>query len=152
MVFFREIWLFGTAYCWIYVAPLLLLPTNIKDYALLFIAFFLGLTIDVMYDKPGVNAAACVALAYLRPWVIKILADQGNDDVKEFNFKSVGFRSFSVYVLILLFVHHLTLFLINAASSQFFFKAVVKTFASVGFTYLMIVAFQMLYYARRGKR
>ena len=154
LVFFRDVWVFNKAYCWIYVTPLLLLPTYTKDYILLFVAFILGLSVDVMYDKVGVNAAACVLLAYLRPMVLKMLAGQstGNDEVKEFNLKNVGFQSFSVYILILLFSHHLLLNLINAASSEFIWRAFVKTILSVVFTYVIIVSTQMLYYTRRSSR
>ena len=80
------------------------------------------------------------------------MADSGNDDVKEFNLKSVGFTSFSVYTVLLLTSHHLVVFLINSASSEFILRALAKTFFSVLFTYVMVLSVQMLYYTRRGKR
>ena len=154
LIFLRQVWIFDTAFCWIFVTPLLLLPTNIKDYALLFIAFFLGLTVDIMYDQLGMNAAACVFLAFLRPIVIKTMVGQttGNDDIKEINLKTVGFQSFSVYVLIMLFAHHLMINIINLSSTIFLLKALNKTLFSVLFTFSIIISLQMLYYTRRKKR
>ena len=152
IVFFSDVWILGKAYCWIYVAPLILLPTYVKDYVLLIIAFAIGVSVDIMYDKVGVNAAASVFLAFIRPIVIRLMADSGNDDVKEFNLKSVGFPSFSVYTVLLLTSHHLVVFLINSASSEFILRALAKTFFSVLFTYVMLLSVQMLYYTRRGKR
>ncbi len=152
IIFFRDVWILSKAYCWIYVAPLILLPTYVKDYVLLLVAFALGVSVDVMYDKVGVNAAACVFLAFIRPIVIRLMADSRNDDVKEFNLKSLGFRSFSVYAILLLSGHHLVVFLINSASSEFLLRALSKTLFSVVFTFIMILSVQMLYYTRRGKR
>ena len=37
----------------------------------MFIAFLLGLSVDILTDAGGINAAACVTIAYIRPVILK---------------------------------------------------------------------------------
>ena len=43
-------------------------------------AFFFGLTIDVFSDTPGMNAAATVLLAFLRPSLLRLFTPRDNQD------------------------------------------------------------------------
>ena len=53
-----------------YIYFILLLPFETPRWLLLILSFLLGLTIDVFVNTPGVNAAACVLMAFARPFVI----------------------------------------------------------------------------------
>jgi hypothetical protein len=154
LIVFRNIWVFDIAYCWVYVAPILLLPVQVKNWVLIIVAFLLGLFVDTLYDKIGMNAAACVLIAFLRPFLINSMIGKntGNDDIKELSINTIGFQSFSVYLLLLLLAHHFLLNIINAASSAFFMRTLAKTVFSAFFSYLMIIASQMLFYSRKSKR
>src|SRR3546814_16836492 len=55
-----------------YLLFILLLPVGIPNFVLYGLAFLTGLTIDAFYDTLGVNAAACVALAWGRILFIRI--------------------------------------------------------------------------------
>lgn len=65
---------FDYIHFFIYPLAIILLPIDTSKVAVLIYAFFLGLTIDVFYDSPGVHAAACVFMAFLRPFILTGLA------------------------------------------------------------------------------
>lgn len=72
-------------------------------------AFFFGLTIDVFSDTPGMNAAATVLLAFLRPSLLRLFTPRENLDRFIPSFKTLGITSFLKYTTASVFVHSLTL-------------------------------------------
>src|SRR5690554_4755652 len=55
-----------------YVLFVLLLPVGIPNFILYCFVFFMGITIDAFYDTLGVNAAACVAMAWGRILFVRV--------------------------------------------------------------------------------
>ena len=55
---FNNMVLFGTAFCFIYIAFILFLPFRINPVFLISLGFFGGLITDIFYNSMGVNAAA----------------------------------------------------------------------------------------------
>src|SRR5688572_12401778 len=62
---------------YLYMLFILLLPFNLPRPALQLLGFLLGLTLDMFTDTMGLHAAACVFIAYLRPFILNILSPQG---------------------------------------------------------------------------
>jgi rod shape-determining protein MreD len=58
---------------YIYYLFILWLPFSVSRMGLMFIGFLLGITLDMFKTTPGLHAAACVLIAYLRPFVINVL-------------------------------------------------------------------------------
>lgn len=57
----------GYATPFLYIYLILKFNSEISRNTLMVWAFFLGLTVDIFSDTPGMNAAATVWLAFLRP-------------------------------------------------------------------------------------
>ena len=72
-------------------------------------AFFFGLTIDIFADTPGMNAAATVLLAFLRPSLLRLFTPRDNLDSIIPSFKSMGITPFLKYTTASVFVHSLAL-------------------------------------------
>jgi len=146
----RNMVLFNTAFCFIYVAFLLFLPIQMPKVPLLILAFLAGITIDVFYDTVGINAAACVLLAYLRPYVLALLTPR--DDYEKnhsVNVHIMGWRWFTVYSLFLIFMHHLALFFLELGSFRALGFTLIKIFLSTLFTFLVIIIIQLLFFSSR---
>jgi len=56
---------------YIYIIFIVLAPINIHKSLFLLISFILGLTIDMFGDSGGVHAMSCIAIAYLRPVILR---------------------------------------------------------------------------------
>lgn len=147
--FLQGVVLFEYAFCWLYVSFLLFLPINTDRVVLLLLAFVYGLFVDVFYDTLGVNSIACLALAYSRKWVLELLQPSGGYEPQQRPLLS-DMRTgwFASYVLILLTIHHLVLFLVEAASFAYLGVLVLKIVASVLFTFVTIILFQYLFYRK----
>ena len=62
----------GYATPFLYIYLILKFESDVSRNTLMLWAFFLGLTVDVFSDTPGMNAAATVLLAFLRPIFLRL--------------------------------------------------------------------------------
>ncbi|MGV3504424.1 MAG: hypothetical protein ACO1O1_11995 [Adhaeribacter sp.] len=146
----RNLVLFDTAFCYLYIGFLLFLPIQMPKVLLLLLALVSGLTIDVFYDTIGINAAASVLLAYLRPYVLLVLTPRDDYEKSDsVNVHVMGWRWFSVYSLFLVFIHHLALFFLELGSFRQVGFTLVKVLVSTIFTFLVLVIIQLLFFSSR---
>ena len=145
--------LFERGWCFLYLGFLLFLPLATPIVGQLLLGFGLGLTMDIFYDTGGLHAAAAVLLAHLRPWVLRLLTPRdGYDSQDSVNVHQMGWQWFSVYLGLLVLLHHLTFFVLELGS----FRHLSLTLARVGlswvFTSLALLIVQLLFYpVRRGR-
>ena len=143
----RNLVLFDVAFCFVYVACILLLPSEMSLSATLLTAFGVGIIVDTFYNTLGMHAAATVLMAYIRPIIVRFQAAQrGFDSRVVFSIHEMGSRNFFYYVLVLTFIHHFALFLIEANNILLFLPAMVKIVASTLFTSVTIMLVQ--YFSR----
>lgn len=132
---------------YIYFLFLLWLPFTISRIGLLFIGFLTGLVLDYFTMTPGLHAAACVLLVYVRPFVINILTPK---DPTEFNYRepsprAMGWAPYLVYALVLTFVHHFYLTLLEWLSFGTFLQFLIKTIATTAISMLLIITTELLF-------
>ncbi|WP_340199898.1 rod shape-determining protein MreD [Ascidiimonas sp. W6] len=134
VLIFNHVYFLGFISPFIYVLFILLYPVRKDKQGLFLIAsFFLGLTIDIFSDSGGVNAAASVAIAYMRPSVLKFAF--GN--VYEFQNLKISQTALGqrlVYVSILILTHHLLLFSLEIFSFVDILSILKKTLSTGIFT------------------
>jgi hypothetical protein len=146
----RNLVLFDAAFCFLYIGFLLFLPIQMPKVMLLLLAFVSGITVDIFYDTIGVNAAAAVLLAYLRPYVLLVLTPRDDYEKSDsVNVHVMGWRWFAVYSLFLIFVHHLALFFLELGSFRQVGFTLVKVLLSTIFTFLVLVIIQLLFFSTR---
>ena len=63
----------------VYVVFVLLYPVINNRLLFIFTSFLLGYTVDIFLDSGGVHAAASVAIAYIRPLILKFLFGSAYD-------------------------------------------------------------------------
>jgi rod shape-determining protein MreD len=107
----KNIVLYNLSTPYFYILFILLLPFEIPNLLLFLLAFIMGLTIDAFYNTPGLHAAACVLLAFVRILFISITVQkEGFDNEPEPTVSVMGFRWFFTYALVLTLFHHFFLF------------------------------------------
>lgn len=143
----RNMVLFDVAFCYVYVAFLLLLPFEINPVHLMIIGFISGLLIDIFYDTLGLHAAGCVLIAFLRPYWTKTVRPRGGYEVgMKPTIKVMGLIWFLTFSLPLIFLHHSVLFFVEAGGLHLFGFTIVKVISSTILTFLVIVILQYLFY------
>jgi hypothetical protein len=138
----------------IYPLVLLLLPVNIHHGLLMFIGFITGLTMDMFSNTPGVHASACLLIAYMRPFVLNLFLQQ---QLKELGatvpslFK-LGFNSFMLYCMIMIFTHHFYFYLLQFWSFKSILIILYKTILSGVLSVMLILLSQLLFAKKEIKR
>ncbi|MBT1706688.1 Rod shape-determining protein MreD [Fulvivirgaceae bacterium PWU5] len=146
----QNVVLFHTAFCFLYVAYLLLLPVETNPLVLMGIGFLMGFAVDMFYESIGLHAFACVFVMYVRNYWLSSITPQGGYDSNVTPSMALGgFQWFVVYALPLVFIHHLMLFYMEAGGFGMFWFTLWKTIVSTFFTTLVILIAQFLFPGRR---
>jgi len=146
----RNLVLFNSAFCFLYIAFILLLPIELNSLILMVIGFVIGFTIDIFYDSMGLHALATVLVAYLRNyWLTTITPQGGYDSSSSTSLMVNGLQWFLVYTLPMVFIHHLVLFFVEASGFTLFWYTMLKVVGSLLFTMSVIILLQYLSPQRR---
>lgn len=136
---------------YLYILFILLLPFNTPRWIVLFTSFFLGLFIDMFMNTIGMNIAASVFVAYLRPYIINFITPKGGYEPEmEPTIRSLGFYWFLGYVLIMIFLHHLFLFYIEVFNFSEFFSTLFRVFINSIITLSLVILSQYLFYGKKS--
>jgi hypothetical protein len=146
--------LFDLGWCFFYLGFLLFLPIATPIVVQLLLSFAMGLTMDIFYDTGGLHAAAAVLLGFLRPWVLRLLTPRdGYDSSDTVNVHQMGWQWFSVYLLLLVVLHHAAFFVLELGSFRYPGLTLGKILASALFTSLALLIVQLLFFpVRRGRQ
>ena len=120
----------------------------------MFLGLLTGLALDYFTKTPGLHAAPCVLIAYLRPFIINILITQEGTEAnyEEPSIKSMGFSSYFVYVSILTLIHHALLFLLEALQFAGILYFLGKTLLSVAISLVLILITELLFVRKQNFR
>ena len=132
---------------YLYYLFILWLPFSTSRAALLAIGFITGLSLDYFKMTPGLHTAACVLIAYARPFVIGILTPK---DVNEFTFRepsprAMGWGPYIVYALILTLMHHTYLTLLEWLDFGTFLSFLIKVGATSAISLLLIFTIELIF-------
>lgn len=131
-----------------YIVFVLLLPLSTPRYLLLLLGFLIGLTIDIFSDSLGIHAAATVLIAYIRPFVIRVISTREEDRNDFPGLLQNKFGWFFSYVTILVLAHHFVLFYLEYFTFSHFFYTLLKVIFSSVFTIFIIVLSQFLIFRK----
>jgi hypothetical protein len=146
---FDNMVLFRSAFCFVYLGFILLLPLQISHTLLIAVSFLAGLVVDMFYSTPGINASATVLTGFLRPYWLGLITPRGGyEEIDIPRLKSLGFSWFITFAAPLIFIHHLSLFIVEAGDLFNFWFVLNKTFFSTIYTTGILVIGQYMFYAR----
>jgi len=130
----------------LYVLFILMLPFQTPNWLVLLLSFFLGLSVDMFADTGGLHAAASVFMAFLRQPVLRLVAPREGYDVNhQPTIRQFGFGWFLTYAGILVLVHHLFLFYMEAFQFSEFFSIFFRVILSSLFTLTLIFISQFFF-------
>lgn len=132
---------------YIYFLFILWLPFYMNRMAILALGFLLGLSVDYFSMTPGLHAAACTLIAYLRPLIINMFASK---DTTEFSYKepspkALGIRAYALYALILTLIHNSYLLFLEWLSFGSFIHFLMKLITTTAISMLMILIAELIF-------
>lgn len=133
---------------YLYFIFILWLPFNMNRTLLLIVAFIVGMTLDSFRHHPGFHAAACVLIAYVRPFLINLLIPQEGAETNyhEPSMQSLGgVLPYMIYAGILAFIHNAWLFLLEAWQFEDAWYFFAKTFLTTAISLVLILVTEMIF-------
>jgi cell shape-determining protein MreD len=132
---------------YLYYLFILWLPYATPRVLLLLIGFFTGLTLDYFKMTPGLHAAACVLIAYVRPFVITILSPKDTTAFshREPSPRGMGWSPYLVYAFILTLLHHIYLTMLEWMQFGSFVSFIVKAATTTAISMLLIITVELLF-------
>jgi rod shape-determining protein MreD len=146
---FNNIQFSGYINPYIYLLFILLLPFEIPDWLLLTICFLTGFIVDLFSLSPGMHSFATVFAGFARPYVLRLVSPRdGYEPGSGPSMMTYGFRWFFTYAMLIVLIHHTSLFYIEVFRFQDFFRTFFRVIVSSVFSLVFIL---MLEYYRKGK-
>lgn len=133
---------------YVYFLFVLWLPFKLNRTWLMLLAFALGFSLDAFRHSPGFHAAACVLIAYVKPFIVNLLIPQegAETNYQEPSIKSMGgFGPYLFFISILSFLHNGWLFLLEAWQVGDVWYFLIKTLLSTAISIGLIVITELLF-------
>jgi hypothetical protein len=149
LLFLRDLALFYYGFCFVYLWALIKAPIETPPLYLILGGFVLGWLLDTFYNTHGMHAFSTVLVAWLRPTFFKILTPaNGYDERSSISLEDMKWMWFYPYLALMLFTHHVVLFLLEASDASLFGLSLLKALLS---TLLGIAVFTLLELFNKGK-
>ena len=133
---------------YLYFLFILWLPFKMQRSLLMLVAFLLGFTLDSFRHQPGFHTAACVLLAYVKPFMVNLLIPQegAETNYQEPSIKSMGGPlPYFIFVAVLSLLHNAWLFLLEAWQFGNIWYFLIKTLLSTAISILLIFITELLF-------
>ncbi|YCO53918.1 rod shape-determining protein MreD [Psychroserpens sp. MEBiC05023] len=127
-----------------YILFIILYPANNNRTLFIFLSFMLGLFVDIFSDSGGVNAAASVTIAFIRPAVLKFAFGMMYEH-QSIKFSNTEFGNRIIYFSILIFIHHLIMFTMEIFNISNIILILQKTLFSSIFTIILCILISILF-------
>lgn len=146
VLLFNQLQLWGACHPYIYILCLLMMPITLPHSVDMIIGAVVGLIMDVFCNSLGIHTAACILLMFIRPYVLGGLVNDKDRLNEQISSHAIGMEAMIKYVVILVIIHHLTVFLLGAWSWHHIGFAVLETVVSSIVTIAAIIGYNALKY------
>lgn len=149
VVLFNHVQFSGLINPYFYAIFILLLPFETPKSILLISSFLIGLSVDAFSHTLGMHAAACTMMAALRPGILKRFSPRDGYEPNTLpRISFYGLFWFAKYTILLILVHHFTLFYCEMFRFSDFFITFLRALLSTLFTSTIIIISQYFIFRR----
>jgi rod shape-determining protein MreD len=138
----------------IYFLFILMLPVGQAVWISMLWAMLTGFLMDIFSNTPGLHAMVCVLLAYVRPSFLKLFLQQNLNEIADTvpTLYKMGFRSYLLYILFAVIIHHGVYYLMQEWSIRNFHIVLLKTLLSGIISLLLIFIVQLIFVQQSTRR
>ncbi len=141
----NNVYLGGYINPYLYILFIAMLPTDTGKIPMIIISFCTGLCIDVSTNMLGFHTFACTLIGFMRPiWFDKIIIRDNNEAISTPSVYSGSYQMFALYLFLILFVFHLTFYLLLIFSFRDFFTILISALLSTVLTWILAIIYQTL--------
>ena len=131
---------------YLYVYFLIVLPVDFSPNIGLFVAFAMGIIIDMFSQTMGMHTISAVFLAYARPYILRYMAPRdGYEFSRNVSIKQMGWLWFLTFSGLMVFLHHFVLFFTESFRMSGLGYTMLKAVGSSLLTLTLIIIVQLLF-------
>ena len=124
----------------------MMMPITLPHSVDMMIGAAAGLVMDIFCNSMGIHMSACILLMYIRPYLIGAIVNDKDRLNEQISLRSIGMEAMLKYTVILVVLHHLTVFLLAAWSWSHIGFVLLETLVSSTVTALLIIGYNILKY------
>ncbi|MEN8121034.1 MAG: rod shape-determining protein MreD [Bacteroidota bacterium] len=133
----------------IYILYIILLPFETPNWLIMTLAFLIGFTIDIFSNTLGLNAAASVFVAFIRPGLLNSLAPRDGYEIGSFpRIYYQGITWFFKYASSLILIHQIAYYLLESFGFENFFIMIFKIIIASIISIILIVISQYIVFRK----
>jgi hypothetical protein len=129
----------------IYPLIIALLPYKTNKTLLVLIGFSIGLFVDLFYDSLGVHAFTTTFIAYMRIYVLNLVSPTEGYGKNSLTSYAYGIPWFLTYLSIILLMHLLVLYSIEAFSFVYLKEIILRTIFSFIASLFLLTIVQLIF-------
>ena len=146
VLLFDQLQLCGVCHPYIYILCLLMMPITLPHSVDMIIGAGVGLIMDTCCNSLGVHMAACILLMFIRPYLIGAIVNDKDRLNEQLTLRTLGMEALIKYVVIMVLIHHLTVFSLAAWSWAHIGFVLLETLVSSILTMCIILGYNILKY------
>ena len=142
----NQVQLSGFINPYLYILFIILLPLGTPGWLVLLLSFGMGISIDVFSNSPGIHASATLFAGFMRTFLLASLVPRETVEPTDSpNIRLFGAGWFIKYSLMMVVIHHVFLFLVEAFKFSSLHLILWRALLSIVFTMILIVLSQFLF-------
>jgi rod shape-determining protein MreD len=146
VLLFDQLQLLGICHPYIYILCLLMMPITLPHSVDMIIGAVAGLIMDIFCNSLGIHMASCILIMFIRPYLIGSIVNDKDRLNEQISLRAIGLEALLKYVIILVLLHHLTLFSLAAWSWHHIGFVLLETVVSSAITIAVIIGYNILRY------
>ena len=146
VLLFDQLQLWGACHPYVYILCLMMMPITLPHSLYMVIGAVAGLIMDIFCNSLGIHTAACILIMFIRPYLIGSIVNDKDRLNEQISLRAIGMEAMLKYVVILVIIHHLTVFALAAWSWHHIGFVLLETIVSSIVTILVIMGYNGLKY------
>ena len=146
VLLFDQLQLWGICHPYIYILCLLMMPITLPHSVDMIIGATAGIIMDIFCNSLGIHTAACILLMFIRPYLLGWIVNDKDRLNEQISVRAIGMEAMIKYVVILVVIHHLTVFILAAWSWSHIGFVLLETLISGLITFSVIIGYNALKY------
>ncbi len=149
----RHIHISGLINPFVYILFIIVLPFNVSRGLLLILGFLSGLIIDYFYCTVGMHAFACLLIAFLRPYLLRLIIGGRDYDMNNTpDIAGLGFDWFAAYAAVMVLTYQTVFCFIEVFTFAEMWTTLLRIILSSIVSLLLIIIIQFIFTGNRKKR
>lgn len=144
ILLFDQLQLLGVCHPYIYILFLLMLPITLPHSVDMLIGAAVGIIMDIFCNSLGVHTSACVLVMFIRPYLLGGIVNDKDRLNEQICLRTIGTSAMIKYLVMLIIIHHFTVFMLSAWSWTHIGWVLAETIVSSLVSFIILFGYNIL--------